>query len=218
MQELIDRVARAAKLEMAKQDPAHDWAHIERVRHWALRIADDESKRQPVNKLVVELAALTHDVGDFKAHGSHAVGQHAVQKLLSECETPQGILMPVLFIAMNVSFKGHGVPDTAPTIEHKIVQDGDRLDAIGAIAVARTFIWGAGKGRTLHDPNEPLLMADTADEYYALGGRTSINHFHEKLLHLKDRLHTDLAKTEGKRRHELMQLYVHEFLREWNCE
>jgi uncharacterized protein len=95
------------------------------------------------------------------------------------------------------------------------VQDADRLDAIGAIAIARTFTWGGSKGRTMHDPNEPLFVADNADDYYAKGGRTSINHFHEKLLHLRDRLHTQTARLVAHRRHRFMETFLEEFEREW---
>jgi len=217
MQELVRRVSIEARDAMERQDPAHDWPHIERVRTWAMRIADDESKRQPVNKLIVELAALTHDVGDRKVHGSDEAGRRAVRHILSTCKVPRLISEPVLKIAMNISYKGHGVPDVAATIEHKCVQDGDRLDAIGAIAIARTFSWGGSRGRKIHDPDQEVFLADNADDYYRNEG-TSIHHFHEKLLHLKDRLHTDMAKTEAKRRHEFMELFLQEFEREWKCE
>lgn len=213
MQEYIERVAQAARAEMAKQDPAHDWHHIERVRHWALRIA----KKEGGNKPIIELAALVHDVGDRKAHESEEAGDRAVLRLLLSCGVPDLFANAVAAIAKRVSFKGFGVPDDMPTLDGRIVQDADRLDAIGAIAIARTFTWGGSKGRPIHDPKIPLFWADNADDYYAKGGRTSINHFHEKLLHLRDRLHTGTARAEADRRHEFMRAYLDEFEREWNC-
>lgn len=216
MQELIERVAQAAQVEMEKQDPAHDWAHIERVRKMALRIADVERKMQPIDRIVVELSALTHDVGDRKAHGNDEAGREVLERLLVSCGVPEPILIPVSYIACNVSFKGLGVPDKMPMIEGKIVQDADRLDAIGAIAIARTFTWGGAKNRPIHDPNVPRFYADKADDYYRNGGGTSINHFHEKLLHLKDRLHTDAARAIARTRHTRMESYLRWFESEWS--
>ena len=212
MQDLIRRVARAARAEMEKQDPAHDWPHVERVCKMASRIADTEGG----SKFIIELAALVHDVGDRKAHESQEAGETATLLLLRKCGMPESVIAPVLDIAHRVSFRGFGVLDDMSTLEGKIVQDADRLDAIGAIAIARTFTWGGAKGRTMHDPKEPLFMAENADDYYAKGGRTSINHFHEKLLHLKDRLHTETAKKIAMQRHEFMLLFVKQFDDEWH--
>jgi len=212
MQNVIEKVARAARAEMEKQDPAHDWPHVERVRNMALRIADKEGGNKPI----IELAVLVHDVGDRKAHESVEQGDAVVRNLLSLCDVPDIYFNAVAVIAQKVSFKGLGVPDDMPTLEGQIVQDADRLDAIGAIAIARTFTWGGSKGRVMHDPNEPLFMADTADDYYTKGGRTSINHFHEKLLHLKDRLHTNTARLIAERRHEYMLGFLKQFELEWS--
>lgn len=212
MRDIILRVEKAARAEMAKQDPAHDWPHIERVRNMALRIADAEGGNKPV----IELAALVHDVGDRKAHGSEEEGHLLVCHLLSSCGVPDIYFNLVTDIARQVSFKGVNVPDTMTSLDGRIVQDADRLDAIGAIAIARTFTWGGAKGRKIHDPEEPFFLADNADEYYAHGGRTSINHFHEKLLHLQGRLHTETAKRIGVQRHEFMQLFLKQFDDEWH--
>jgi len=217
MRELIERVAKAAEAEMIKQDPAHDWAHIERVRKMALRIADAESERRrwTINRPLVELAALTHDVGDRKAHVSEEAGKRVLEDLLLACGVPDVLRSAVFHIASNVSFRGADLEDTDLSFEGKIVQDADRLDAIGAIAIARTFSWGGSKGRIIHDPKEPLFMADNADDYYTKGGRTGINHFHEKLLLLKDRLHTETARTIAEVRHQRMLDYLEWFDEEW---
>jgi len=218
MRELIERVAKAAEAEMIKQDPAHDWAHIERVRKMALRIAEAESERsrRHINKLIVELAALTHDVGDRKAHGSEEAGRAVLDNLLLTCGVPDAMRPVVSHIASNVSFRGLGVPDEELSLEGKVVQDADRLDAIGAIAIARTFSWGGSKGRVIHDPTVPRFYADNVDDYYRNGGGTSINHFHEKLLHLKDRLHTDAARAIAHGRHARMESYLRWFEAEWS--
>jgi uncharacterized protein len=214
MSNFIQLVKVAAWDAMQSQDAAHDWAHIERVRHWALKIAEIEGG----DKTIIELAALVHDVGDRKVHESEEAGDHAVRYLLLSCGVPSPCLNIVADIARKVSFKGFDVPDDMPTIEGKIVQDADRLDAIGAIAIARTFTWGGAKGRVIYDPKEPIFRAATAEEYYALGGRTSVNHFHEKLLHLKDRLHTDTAKRVASQRHAFMLQFLEQFRQEWDCE
>lgn len=213
MSDFIRLVQEAVQEAMRRQDAAHDWHHIERVRRWALKIAEEEGGNKPI----IELAALVHDVGDRKAHESEEVGDRAVRHLLLSCGVPDLFINPVADIAKRVSFKGSGVPDDMPTLDGRIVQDADRLDAIGAIAIARTFTWGGAKGRPIYDPEIPLFWADNADDYYAKGGRTSINHFHEKLLHLRDRLHTLTARAEANRRHEFMRAYLDEFEREWNC-
>lgn len=207
----IDRVELAVRHEMAKHDAAHDFFHIERVDRMAVYLC----RREGGDVTVIRLAALVHDIGDRKAHASEEAGLQATLKLLRSCDLPDDLIERVADIAHRVSFKGIGVPDDMPTLEGKIVQDADRLDAIGAIAIARTFTWGGAKGRSIHVPDEPLFMATDANEYYSKGGRTSINHFHEKLLHLKDRLHTQTAKREGERRQRIMLEFLKEFEREW---
>lgn len=211
MHELVRRVEQCVRKFTETQDKAHDWEHIRRVRQMALRISDDEGG----DRLIIELAALVHDVGDRKAHASEEVGHLLTVELLHQCGAPEPILASVVDIAHRVSFKGVGVPDGMPTLEGKIVQDADRLDAIGAIAIARTFTWGGAKGRPIHDPKEPIFHATTAEQYYQQGGRTSINHFYEKLLHLKDRLHTPTAREIGEDRHRFMEKFLLQFEGEW---
>lgn len=214
MQFIIKRVEDRVREFCATQDGAHDWEHIRRVRDMAMDIA----AREGGNLVIIELAALVHDVGDYKTHGSEEAGYRATQALLIRCGVRAQERQQVQDIAMAVSFKGFGVSDMMSSLEGRIVQDADRLDAIGAIAIARTFTWGGAKSRPIHDPSEPIFRANNAEEYYAKGGRTSINHFHEKLLHLKDRLHTETAKAEGERRHLFMQLFLAQFDHEWKAK
>lgn len=211
MRHIITRVALAVQIEMSRQDPAHDWHHIKRVRKMAHAIAEAEGADQNI----VELAALVHDVGDRKAHPSEEAGDQAVRYLLVSCGVESPHFEAVVDIARRVSFKGLGVPDDMPTLEGRVVQDADRLDAIGAIAIARTFTWGGTKGRPIYDPQTPSFVANNPEEYYGSGGKTSINHFHEKLLHLKDRMHTQTAKRIAKDRHEFMVAFLKQFEQEW---
>ncbi|MBI5003881.1 HD domain-containing protein [Candidatus Kaiserbacteria bacterium] len=210
MHEMIDRVEMAVRRAMEAQDKAHDWHHIERVRTMALRIAEKEGG----DKELIELGALIHDVGDRKAHESEEAGHAATFALLAECAVPQDLADKVADIAHRVSFKGAGVVDDMPTLEGQIVQDADRLDAIGAIAIARTFTWGGAKGRAIYDPNESITLAQNAEQYYSRGA-SSIGHFHEKLLHLKDRIHTKTAREIAEHRHEFMEHFLDEFMKEW---
>ena len=210
MNEVVRRVEEHVRRFTETQDKAHDWPHIDRVRNMALRIASIEGG----DKLIIELAALVHDVGDRKAHGSKDTGRVVTVQLLRDCGA-ENVIDPVVNIACKVSFEGFGVPDDMRSLEGKIVQDADRLDAIGAIAIARTFTWGGAKGRPIYDPQEQIFRAENTEDYYAKGGRTSINHFHEKLLHLKSRLHTETARLIAHPRHRFMEQFLEQFNREW---
>jgi len=214
MEKVVACVESAVRDFMQRQDKAHDWYHIQRVREAALFIAQKEGG----DKTVIELAALAHDIGDKKIHGETEKGRIATLELLERCGVGAEMSKEVLNISMNVSFKGFDVPDTMESLEGKIVQDADRLDAIGAIAIARTFTWGGHMGRPIYDPEIPLVYAENEDEYYSDGGMTGINHFHEKLLHLKDRLHTETAKKIAEKRHEFMEKFLNQFQDEWELK
>jgi len=211
MKELIQKVEEATRSFMEKQDKAHDWYHIERVRDMALRIVE----REGGDKELVELIALVHDVGDRKIHDSEEAGVDATVSLLEECGVPEDVAEKVTDLAHRVSFKGAGVPDNMPDLEGKIVQDADRLDAIGAIAIARTFTWGGHHNHPIYVPEEKVRMAQSAKDYYEKKEGSSINHFHEKLLLLKDRLHTKTAKEIGEKRHAFMEDFLEQFMNEW---
>lgn len=209
---VIRRVEEAVRLEMERADKAHDWHHIDRVRTMALRIADEEGG----DPELIELAALVHDVGDRKMHESEAEGLIALTALLSRCSVPQDLAARVIDIAQRVSFKGAGVPDDMTTLEGKIVQDADRLDALGAIGIARTFVYGGSKGRPMYDPENAATIHTDAESYFGDKTSSTLHHFYEKLLHLQDRMHTRSGRRIAAQRHDYMEQFLKRFLLEWD--
>lgn len=189
----------------------HDWFHIERVRNVALRIGREET----ADLLVVELAALLHDVSDWKyAGGDEKAGPLAAKHWLEAQRTATDVTNHVCTIIAELSFKGAGVPTPMSTLEGRVVQDADRLDALGAIGIARAFAYGGSRGRALHDPSIPPLMHDSF-EAYKKGTGPTINHFYEKLLLLKDRMNTPTGKRIAAERHQFMETYLEQFFAEW---
>lgn len=190
----------------------HDWYHIDRVHRMAVRLAEMETD---VDMEAVELGALLHDIADFKFHDGDAhAGGRASREWLASLGAPEALIAHVCDIVDNVSFKGAGVPTNQKTLEGRIVQDADRLDAMGAIGIARTFAYGGHAGRALYDPENGPEMHQTFEAYKNNKG-SSLNHFHEKLFLLKDRLNTESAKKIAQRRHAFMEEYVERFLAEW---
>lgn len=210
--EILKIIAEKVKHRFESEGSGHDWWHIERVRLMSLKLAKNES----ANLFVVELAALLHDVADHKLHGGDvAAGLLLIKKWLSECECPPEIITTVLDIVSKVSYKGAEVADEPMCLEGQIVQDADRLDAIGAIGIARAFSYGGHKSRLLYNPEEkPELHADF--ETYKNSKGHTINHFYEKLLLLKDRMNTESARQLAVERHLFMEKFLSEFMREWN--
>lgn len=197
--------------KMAHDGTGHDWWHIHRVRNLALTIASEEG----ANTLVVELAALLHDVWDHKLyHGDLTVGPREAKKWLAIHHVAPTAITEIVTIIERISFKGANIPDEPLSLAGQCVQDADRLDAIGAIGIARTFAFGGSKGRLLYDPNHPPTLHDTF-EAYAGSTAPTINHFYEKLLLLKDRMHTETAKRMAAARHKFMEDYLHQFYAEW---
>ncbi len=210
--QLIEQVSEEMKRRLAKDSTGHDWWHIDRVRNLAKRIAQAER----ADEFVVELAAIMHDIADWKFYdGNEQAGPNAARALLERYEVAPEIIDTVCTIILKLGFKGAGVPDEMPMLEGKIVQDADRLDALGAIGVARAFAYGGYRGRPLHDPNsKPILHTNKED--YLKGGTTSTNHFYEKLLLLKDRVHTETAQTIAVERHRFLEDFLDHFFKEWN--
>lgn len=198
------------KLEGA--EAGHDWFHIERV--W--KLSRHLQKREGGDLLVIELAALLHDIADPKFHdGDETVATRIATEFLSEQKVEQEILEKVIFILKNMSFKNRNDAPKDLPLELKIVQDADRLDAIGAIGIARTFNFGGYKNNLMYDPAiEPQLHQSKED--YKKSNGTTINHFYEKLLLLKDLLNTSAAKEIAEHRHQFMLLFLAEFYKEWN--
>jgi len=191
----------------------HDWWHIDRVRRNALRIAREEQ----ADCVVVELAALLHDIADWKFHGGdETAGPRAAGDWLSRNGVDSATIEVVCDIIAKVSFKGAGVPTTMPTLEGKCVQDGDRLDAIGAIGIARAFAFGGHFGRAMYDPEIPAEAHDSFAAYKSKAGPT-INHFYEKLLLLKDRMQTTAGRRLALERHQFMETFLLQFFHEWNA-
>jgi uncharacterized protein len=196
---------------MENEGTGHDWWHVDRVRRMALRLAAEEG----ADPLVVELAALLHDMADWKfAGGDASAGERFAREWLRSLDAPPELVDRVADIVARVSFKGSGVPTPMPTIEGAVVQDADRLDALGAIGIARVFAYGGHRGQPLHDPRIESAPHDSF-EAYKRGGGSSVNHFHEKLLLLKDRLNTDAARAIAAERHGYMEAFLERFAEEW---
>lgn len=188
----------------------HDWWHIYRVWQTARRLAQEEA----ADLQMVELAALLHDLDDWKLSPESGGQPLRAEAWLRSQAAPPALSAAVLDIIRRVSFKGAGVPDEMPTLEGKIVQDADRLDALGAIGIARAFAYGGSKGRVLYDPQEEPAWYENFAQYQA-GTGSSLSHFYEKLFLLKDRLHTPAARHLAEQRHAFMQAFVERFLAEW---
>lgn len=195
-----------------KGDPGHDWSHVNRVRKLAVYIG----KKEKANLLVVELAALLHDVADYKFHkGNEKIGGQIAKEWLEKNKLDTKTIEHVCYIIDNVSFKGAKVKYSMETLEGKIVQDADKLDALGAIGIARTFSFGGHFNVPMYLPGVKPTMHSTFKEYKK-NSQSTINHFYEKLLLLKDRMHTKTAKQLATHRHKFMQTYLKEFYKEWN--
>jgi uncharacterized protein len=209
----IKKVEAEVKNLLSEESTGHDWHHIRQVKDMALRIARIEGG----DENLIELAALVHDVGDRKLHASEKEGEEVTLKLLKSCGVPAETIDKVMDIVRSVSFKGAHVADTTSTLESKIVQDADRLYALGSIGIARTFAYGGAKGRLLHDPDRQPTPHNTEGAYYGSKSPT-IHHFYEKLLLLKDRMHTPTARTIAESRHEFMEEFLRRFYLEWDVK
>lgn len=210
IKDLIDKV----KAKFNHESTGHDWFHIERVYKLSLHIGEKEN----ADLFVCQLGALLHDIADHKFHdGDENIGPETAQKILSEYNLSEQWITPVVQIVREVTFKGAGVNTIPTTLEGRIVQDADRLDAIGAIGIARTFAYGGAKNRMIYHPDEPPVLHDSFDAYKNSKGHT-INHFYEKLLLLKDLMNTNTGKQLAEQRHQLMLNYLEAFYSEWNVE
>lgn len=210
--ELINKTIELVKEKLEGTESGHDWFHIERVWKLSLKIQEKEGG----DRLIIELAALLHDIADPKFHnGDETIASRIVQEFLSEQEVDSETIEKVIFIIENMSFKNR---DDAPAnlpLELKIVQDADRLDAIGAIGIARTFNFGGYKNNLMYHPDIEPKLNQTKEQYKKSNG-TTINHFYEKLLLLKDLLNTETAKKIANHRHQFMLQFLDEFYKEWN--
>ncbi|MTI88080.1 MAG: HD domain-containing protein [Balneolaceae bacterium] len=209
--EILSKTENHVHETLEGEGTGHDWWHIHRVRNTALKLAREEE----ADLFVVELAALLHDIADHKFHdGDEEIGSKTAQQWLQNLEVEPSITKHVCDIIRNVSYKGSEVETPMATLEGKVVQDADRLDALGAIGIARAFAYGGHKGRELHNPNTKLESHDSFEAYKNSSGPT-INHFYEKLLLLKDRMNTTTGLQLARERHRFMQNYLAQFMDEW---
>lgn len=214
MEDIIGKTVDFVKKELQGAEAGHDWYHIERV--W--KLAEHISKSENANKEVVALAALLHDIADPKFHnGNETLALEVSKRFLTEISADESTIEQVLYIIQNISFKNRGEAPANPSLELQIVQDADRLDAIGAIGIARTFNFGGFKNNAMYDPEIAPKLNMSKEEYKKSNG-TTINHFHEKLLLLKDLMNTETGKKLAAERHQYMLGFLEQFHKEWNVE
>lgn len=209
--QLINNTIAFVKEKLENAEGGHDWFHIERVYKNSLLIAKNET----CNVLVVQLGALLHDIADSKFYnGNEKIGPQLAKDFLENQKVDFKIIDEVVYIIENISFKGGNFTRINPSIELQIVQDADRLDAIGAIGIARCFNYGGFKNRPLYDPSITPVLTMSKEEYKNSKAPT-INHFYEKLLLLKDRMNTESGKKIAISRHEFMEKFLERFYIEW---
>jgi len=215
MNEIIEKTVEFVKKELENAEGGHDWFHIERVHRNALLIAKDIPS---CNLFVVELGALLHDVADSKFHGGdETIGPKRTRVFLESLNVDSNVIDAVVEIVTHISFKGGNFEKVSFPIELYVVQDADRLDAIGAIGIARTFNYGGFKNRPIYDPEIAPNLTMTKEEYKNSEAPT-LNHFYEKLLLLKDLMTTDSAKKIAEQRHRFMELFLAQFYAEWEAK
>jgi uncharacterized protein len=212
--EIITKTRAYAEEALRGHADAHDWWHVYRVEKLAMTFAGEE---KGADLFVVQLGALLHDIADWKFHnGDIEVGPRKTREFLSGLGVDPEVIARVEYIVRHISFRGGTNKHVMETLEGKIVQDADRLDALGAIGIARTFAFGGSVGREMYDPeNKPRDFKSFEEYQKGVQGNTTINHFYEKLLLLKDRLHTDSAKRLAQKRHDYTVQFLDEFYAEF---
>ena len=209
--QIVENTKVFVKETLRNAEGGHDWFHIQRVHNNALQIAQNEE----ADNFVVALGALLHDIADSKFHnGDETVGPKVALEFLHKQEVSGEVTDHVIKIIENISFKGgnHARDFSSPELD--IVQDADRLDALGAIGIARTFNYGGFKGRSLYNPAIKPNLWMTKEEYKASNAPT-INHFYEKLLLLRDRMNTETGRKLAEERHQFMEQFLQQFYKEW---
>lgn len=212
--DLISRTIQFVKQQLANAEGGHDWFHIERVYRNSLLISQSEK----CDEVVVKLSALLHDIADSKFHdGDESIGPKTARAFLEGETVDEATIVHVINIIENISYKGGNFEKKFHSKELEIVQDADRLDAIGAIGIARTFNYGGFKNRPLYNPNIAPNLHMTKEEYKSSEAPT-INHFYEKLLLLKDKMNTETGKQIAQERHRFMETFLSQFYAEWDGE
>ena len=211
---IISKTISFVKQKLENAEAGHDWSHIERVYKSALSIADNET----CDETVVKLGALLHDIADSKFNdGDETVGPKTAREFLESLNVTEAVINHVVKIIENISYKGGNFDKEFSSIELEIVQDADRLDAMGAIGIARTFHYGGFKNRPLYNPKIAPKLSMSKEEYKNSEAPT-LNHFYEKLLLLKDKMNTETGKNMAKDRHQFMVTFLSQFYAEWDGE
>jgi uncharacterized protein len=212
--EIINKTILFVKDKLENAEGGHDWFHIERVYKNAVSIANEEVC--DIN--VVKLGALLHDIADSKFNdGDETIGPITAREFLESEKVDETTIQHVIKIIENISFKGGKAQKNFSSIELDIVQDADRLDAIGAIGIARTFNYGGFKNRPLYNPNIAPNLHMSKEEYKNSQAPT-LNHFYEKLVLLKDKMNTETGKQIAQQRHQFMMSFLSQFYAEWDGE
>jgi uncharacterized protein len=211
---IIDKTIHFVKEKLENAEGGHDWFHIERVYKNSILIAKEED----CDIMVVKLGALLHDIADSKFHdGDETIGPKTARAFLESENVFEETINHVINIIENISFKGGNFEKKFSSKELEIVQDADRLDAIGAIGIARTFNYGGFKNRALYNPSIAPNLNMSKEEYKNLNSPT-LNHFYEKLLLLKDKMNTETGKKIAEARHQYMENFLSQFYAEWEGE
>ncbi|WP_423798889.1 HD domain-containing protein [Neobacillus sp. SAB-20_R2A] len=208
---IIEQTEEFVRNQLGEDSTGHDWFHVDRVRRNAIYISKAEQQGDP---FIIEMAALLHDIPDEKLNYSEEAGKQKLESFMETIPLKEVEKNHIREIIFSISYKGgHG--SKLSSVEAKIVQDADRLDAIGAIGIARAFAYGGKKGQSIYDP--AIMVRETmSQEEYRKGKSTSIHHFYEKLLKLKDLLNTETAMQMAEPRQQMMQSFLEQFYREWN--
>jgi len=210
-QQIISKTEDFVKITLKGAEGGHDWFHILRVWNNAKLI----SKTEHVDVFIVELGALLHDIADSKFHkGDESIGPKVARKFLENLQVEEAVILHIEQIILNISYKGGNFEQNFTSAELQVLQDADRLDAIGAIGIARCFNYGGFKNRPLYNPEIPPKLNQTKEEYKNSTAPT-INHFYEKLLLLKDKMNTKTGKKIAEERHEYMKIFLQQFYNEW---
>ena len=210
---IIEKTVQHVRTALEGESSGHDWWHVYRVYKNAIQICQTEKADQTV----VSLAALLHDIADYKLHGGDSeIGPKVAREWLEKQGLEEHRIAHICKIINDMSFKGSGTKSEMDSVEGKIVQDADRLDAIGAIGIARVFAFGGNKGREIFNPEIKPQVHDDFESYKS-AKTSSINHFYEKLLLLKDLMNTETAKRLSEKRHEFMLQFLKEFNEEWEA-
>lgn len=214
IEDVITKTAEYVKSEMSNEGTGHDWYHVNRV--W--KTSKYIGKKEGANLFIVENAALLHDLKDWKFNGGDtSVGSKEARSWLEKLNVQEEDISHICDIIENISFKGANVDNNITTKEEMVVYDADKLDSIGAIAIARIFTYGGHFNRPIYDPNIKVKLHNSPEEFLNAKS-TSVNHFYEKVLLLKDRMYTETGRQIAESRHKYMEDFLKQFHKEWNLE